>query len=357
MIQDQLVEYISSQLKLGIARDTIKTALTGVGWAPLDVEDTLKKVESGAASSAPAQSAAPQKTAEPSSNVTASPKFVSFSMPGTVTGQVKNTEPQAVRVSDLVSTVAPASSASPMGSAPKIISSGAATMGQTTIGKDSLKGSVVGAYPTFTASAAPKKKGIGLLLEILGIVLIVLLGAFSGYLFFKNSSLTSQLQAAQGGGDQSAVQNAASQIQALNASNTALEAEVTSMTSANQDLMTNLSFFTPPIGTPASATSTPVSVSGTLSAGLGKNTYLITTSYGVKVYVKNSADKGVAAALQPLLGTTVQLAGTYIPGTPNVTVTNVNGLSTVPPPVATTTPVSTATSTLAPAPANTTTTP
>ena len=49
MVQDQLVEYISSQMKLGIARDAIKSALVGVGWAPLDVEDTLKKVEGGAA--------------------------------------------------------------------------------------------------------------------------------------------------------------------------------------------------------------------------------------------------------------------------------------------------------------------
>ena len=49
MVQDQLVEYVSSQLKLGISRDAVKAALTGVGWAPLDVEDTLKKVEGAAA--------------------------------------------------------------------------------------------------------------------------------------------------------------------------------------------------------------------------------------------------------------------------------------------------------------------
>ena len=61
MVQDQLVEYVSSQLKLGISRDAVKTALVGVGWAPLDVEDTLKKVE-GTTTAAPAQPAAPQKT-------------------------------------------------------------------------------------------------------------------------------------------------------------------------------------------------------------------------------------------------------------------------------------------------------
>ena len=55
MVQDQLVEYVSSQLKLGISRDAVKAALTGVGWAPLDVEDTLKKVEGAAVASAQPQ--------------------------------------------------------------------------------------------------------------------------------------------------------------------------------------------------------------------------------------------------------------------------------------------------------------
>ena len=122
-----------------------------------------------------------------------------------------------------------------------------------------------------------------------------------------NNNLKTQLQA-QGGQSQSVAQSSASQIQTLNASNAALTAAVASATATNQSLMTNLSFFILPVG--MSATSTPVSVGGLLAAGLGKNTYMVTTSYGVKVYVKNSADAGVAAALQPLLGTTVQLEGT-----------------------------------------------
>jgi hypothetical protein len=333
MVQDQLVEYVSSQLKLGIARDTIKAALTGVGWAPLDVEDTLKKVEGNtASSSAVLQPAAAQKTAGPTPTATASPKLVSFSMPGTAASQVKSPEPQTVRVSDLVSTVAPASSMPPAGTAPKIISSGTMSAGQAAMKPFAMGNS------SFTAGVMQKKKGIGLL-GVLAIVLIILLGALSGYLFLKNSSLDSQLQA-QGSGTQSLAQSSASQIQALNASNTTLAAEVASATAANQDLTTNLSFFTPPVGMPTPATSTQVSVSGVLSAGLGKNTYIITTPYGVKVYVKNSTDKGVAAALQPLLGTTVQLSGTYIPGTPNITVSGVNGTPTTLPPVATTTPAS-----------------
>jgi uncharacterized protein Smg (DUF494 family) len=45
MVQDSLVEYISSQMKAGISRDAIKASLVGAGWQAADVEDTLKKVE------------------------------------------------------------------------------------------------------------------------------------------------------------------------------------------------------------------------------------------------------------------------------------------------------------------------
>ena len=127
MVQDQLVEYISTQLKLGVSRDAIKSALTGVGWVSLDVEDTLKKVE-GATTPASAQPTVAPKMVQPASSVAAAApaKFVSFSMPGTVASPTKNSEPQTVRVSDLVSTVAPASGMSSSSSSPKIISSGPA---------------------------------------------------------------------------------------------------------------------------------------------------------------------------------------------------------------------------------------
>ena len=93
-----------------------------------------------------------------------------------------------------------------------------------------------------------------------------------------------------------------------------------------------------PANLSSSETSSPVTVSGVLSAGLGKDTYIITTTYGIKVSVKNSSVAAVAAMLQPLLGTTVQISGTYAPGTPSVIIGIVNGLPVSPPSLATTTP-------------------
>jgi hypothetical protein len=327
MVQDQLVEYVSSQIKLGISRDAVKSALVGVGWAPLDVEDTLKKVEGGVVS-APVQSVASPKTMDAVSGVPATPKFVSFSMPGTAAGQMKNPEPQSIRVSDLVSAIAPASSMS-VGAAPKSPSFVTAGIGKmTTTAKDQFpKGSPAGVFPTFTALTEKKKMKFGLL-EIVAVVLIVALGAFAGYLFVKNSTLTNELRTAQvgtGQQNQAAAQSSPAQIQALNVSNTALTAEIASLTAENQNISANLSLLAAPLGLSSSTAPLLTSISGTLSAGLGKNTYIVTTQYGVKVNIKNSSDATLAALLVPLLGKTVQISGTYIPGTPSIVVTIVNG--------------------------------
>ena len=347
MVQDQLVEYISSQLKLGVSRDAIKSALTGVGWAPLDVEDTLKKVEGGAApASAPAQAAMAQKTASPMMGTAAassSPKIVSFSAgPSVAAGspsmgpsQTKGPEPQTVRVSDLVSSVAPASGSPAASARPVSIGAkeAATPAGAAVQPKISAGGSFSGGAVMASGAMAAKKKGVNWVEVIVVVLLIVFIG-FSGYLFFQNNNLNGQLKAASGQ-SASVSQGSAAAIQALNASNTALTAEVASATAANQDLALNLSFLAAPASAATSATA--ATVSGTLSAGPTRGSYMIVTSYGVKVYVKNFADKNVAAALQPLLGTTVQLGGTYIPGTPNLTVATVNGNPTTPPVAATTT--------------------
>jgi hypothetical protein len=342
MIQDQLVEYISSQLKLGISRDAVKSALVGVGWAPLDVEDTLKKVE-GATMSPAAQPIVPPKTAEVAGTVaSASPKFVSFSAPGMVVGQTKNPEPQqTVRVSDLVSSVAPVSgtptaTANASKVAPAMTMS--ADIGKTSAITQKNPLSKVPSAGNFSAYAAPmvQKKSGSKLVEILEAVVVVVLCCLAGYLFYKNNNLNNQLQAINGQ-NQGIAQGSATQLQMLDASNTALTTEVASITAENQDLMTNLSFFILPTGSSSTVSSTQVSVSGVLSAGLGKNTYIVTTQYGAKTYVKNSSQSGVAAALQPLLGTTIQISGTYIPGTPNITVTSINGSPISAPTIATTT--------------------
>ncbi len=335
MIQNQLVDYISAQLKLGISRDAVKSALVGVGWTVLDVEDTLKKVESAApvvavASSAQVVSVQPQRQpfTVAASAVAATPATTSFpktSVSPTAAGMggVKNPEPQMIRMSDLVSS----SAATPAAVSTSSMGMGAGQKNNST-GQNVAK-----ATPTFQGAQFVQKPSRNLnMVAVILSVLVVLLAGFSGYLLFKNNSLNATISSgtstSQGSSDQLTALQA--QLQALNASTTALTATVTSMTAQNQDLLNNLALaaVVPSLAPTGGATSSPITLSGVLSLGVGKSAlYTLTTSYGAKAYVKNSADASVKAALQPLIGAgaTVQLSGTFVPGSPNITITTVNG--------------------------------
>lgn len=293
MVQDQLVDYISSQMKLGVSRDAIKAALTGAGWAAADVEDTLKKVEGANKSAAPAGMA-------PAS-----------AMPATAAAH-------SIRVSDLVSGGSASPMASPMTSPLK-----------NSIGTPITKMQM---QPIDLAAAARTKttKG-GHMMTIVWIVVIVLLLGLSGYLYFQNSSLSGQVASLGGQSTNVASQISSlnAQVQALTASNTALMAQEDSLMAQNTDLMNNLSFVAVPVGASGAQATGTVSVSGTLTGG--KSSYALTTAYGVVIYVANAKTASVSAALTPLVGSTstVQLTGSHVAGSQYITVTAVNGSSTI----------------------------
>jgi hypothetical protein len=73
-------------------------------------------------------------------------------------------------------------------------------------------------------------------------------------------------------------------------------------------------------------TSTPESIvlRGTL-AGDDKTPYTLTTDNRVRVNIKNYKDPKVQAVMKPLLGTVVEIGGSYIPPTPDITVTELAG--------------------------------
>lgn len=333
MVQDQLVDYVSSQMALGVSRDSIKTALTGAGWVASDVEDTLKKVE------ASRQGAAPM---------------------GGVPGPAKMGEPQTIRVSDLVSgsgsgsssfgSASPMHGTSPVGvaSAPGAAAGGTPAMAAKPMSLSSLTASKInpksgglGGQPaaakplqSFSANEFPPRKG-GKVVMIVAWVLVVAFAGFAGYLYMQNSGLSSQVTTltSQSQGVSSNMTSLTDQVQGLDASNTALAAENASLTAENADLTNNLAFVVVPAG-PSGVTTSTVSITGTIQ--YIKPVYVLTTSYGVTAYVKNSSDAKVVAALAPFLtaatstasGTTpeaVTLTGTHEAGSTYITVTAVNG--------------------------------
>lgn len=157
------------------------------------------------------------------------------------------------------------------------------------------------------------------------ILIIVLLGiaGFAAFLYTQNHTLSGQLTTLQSQSASVDAQVSALQSQ-LVASTTALAAQVSSISAENQDLQTELSFYAAPSST-APATTTPLTISGLVS--ISGKLYVITATYGGKIYVANSKDVSVVTALTPLVGTTTaqQFGGTYVPGSDDVTITTVNG--------------------------------
>ncbi len=342
MVQDQLVEYISSQLKAGVSADSVKAALVGAGWQAVDVDDTMKNVQSpaGAASASPAE-------AKPAS---ASPASSSSPFPqSSVQPKAQTAGPQVIRVSDLVSaspdpkpmSFAAAPSEKPSVAASTIssaktdavmskIAAGARPAGAIKPTSMSMPASASMSPSGMAAGSARKSHSLAVE-SVLGI-LMVLFAAAALFMFFENRTLSAQVASVDG--QSSGVSSQLSALQAqFQASTTALAAQMASTTAANTDLLLDLSFYAVPPGAPATTTPTSA-LKGTVLGG-GKYQYFITTMYGAKVYVANSKDPRVVALLQPLIGGTsiAMFSGDYVPGADTITITAVNGTPVVAPAV------------------------
>lgn len=226
----------------------------------------------------------------------------------------QSARPQTIRVSDLISADPKADLKDAGGKAP------AGGIGRPLSRMDDPK-------PAAASSGSGSRIAIWAELAV-----ILALAGLSAFLYFQNGNLASQVASVAGKGANvaSQVSSLQGQVSALDASNTALAAQESSLSAENTDLLANLSFVAVPAAlsaggaTPAATTT---SVSGTLTKG--RLLYILTTSYGITAYVKNSSDPSVAAALAPLAGgtTTVSLSGMHVPGSAYLTVSGVNGVS------------------------------
>ncbi len=313
MVQDQLVDYITSQLKAGVSADAIRTALLGAGWQAADVDDTMKKVQGAA----PAGAQTAQRPAQP----------------------------QVIRVSDLVSSSAgqkPVSfAANPSDSKPSAVAV-AAGASASSAKTDAVMAKIAsGAKPSGTVTAISSsagmatgtaKKSRAIVTESVLGVLMLAFAAAAIFLYFENQGLASQLSSLN---EQSS--GVSSQISALqsqfNASTSVLQAQMSSTTADNAELMLELSFYAAIPGmTPA--TTSVSSLSGIVTGG-GRYPYAITAQHGAKILVANSKDPRVVALLGPLAAassTSAQVSGEYIPGSDSMTLVSVNGTMVVPPP-------------------------
>lgn len=167
-------------------------------------------------------------------------------------------------------------------------------------------------------------------LIVMGAVIVLLLGALV-YMYFSGSGAVPQVASPD-------TANLAGQVQSLTADKSNLASQVETLTNDNQAYAAEVAFFAYPTGT--STADITGTIKGTLSGG-GAVPYAVTTPHGLKAFVKNYKDAKVDAALKPLVGNVAELSGTHKPGSPDLTVTSVNGVSVNPPPAATSSPTST----------------
>ncbi len=282
MVQKQVVDYARDQLKLGVARDVIKSALFDAGWAIADIDDSLKSLDS-----------AELHKIEEKKPQASSPL-------------------QTIVISDLI---AADSKLQPMPAGKADFSAKKGSSKIETLQSLGFK------------NYGPSKSGTTILIVLLAIVALGAAG-LAAYLYLQNKGLqdkavgfSSKLEATN-----SRVAGLTSQLDNLTKQKNDSDLEIAELASENKKTLSKLSllsFFIVPAGA-SSSESMEFVLKGTLAGG-GKLLYTVTSNEGIKVSIKNSADAKVEAALKDLVGKEVEIGGTHVPKSFSVDVASVNG--------------------------------
>ncbi len=294
MVNQQLIDYIKTQLQVGVGRDVVKNALLESGWAEADITEALK--QAGASPAAPVAATQPAAHA-----VAATAKPATASANGGVMMTSDIFQPKNEPVFDPKVTAGPA------------------------IKAQLANASVKGAGPVVAGSAAASvsyggKKFSGSMLTIaLGVGFVVCAGA-AIFFFMQKADLAAQLVPLETA--RMEADTLKKQVAVLQEERDGLAAQVTQTQKSNVALANDLAIFQVPDGT-APGTTGNIVVTGALRQE--NSQYVVFTPNEVTVVVKNGKDAKVAAALQALLGNTVTLSGTHVIGSREMTVTTVNG--------------------------------
>lgn len=314
----QLKDYIIEQTKLGISKDTVKSALLEAGWKEDDINQAVTETDSGPQEIAslkpsslvqpiqqvkptqPVQQAQAQPQPQQAKPAEISQVFKPVNMPGS-SSPAKKDSPVPFITSDIFQAK----------SEPVFQSSVAKT--QTTSNSMENKQQVVSVTQN-------DKLGTGMgdkILPIsLGVVSIILLGG-NIYFFLQNGNLSSELASLN-----NVKASSESQATAFAADKKNLTDQVDSLNKTIADINSQILIFAAP--TDSSSTPASFSVAGMLSGG-GKSLYSLTTNKNIVLWVKNSKDADVDTVLKSLLGTSIKLEGTHQPESNQLIVTTVNG--------------------------------
>ena len=303
MANQQLIDYIKQQLKVGVSKEVIKDALLAAGWTQTDIDDAMKNFDVKTPSSVP-----PIVTSdifqpkdmpvfEPGKSKSAVlPIERSRSAEEVKKEEVKKAEenkPKSESVIQIKDTVVLKKSESKAEPQPKPFSKAPATVFLSVI----------------------KNSPWRLVLTIAMAAVIIALAGIAVILYKNNLGLQKQIEDIN-------ISNGelGNTITSINQDFENSNREIVALKAENEDLEMQLSIFA------ILSTSTepiPVTVKGLLSGG-DKTSYSITTTKGIIVYVKNSKEANVNSVLKPLLGTNIEIYGTHAQGSRDITVTKIN---------------------------------
>ncbi len=328
MVNQQLVDYIKQQFQVGVSKDAVMQALKGAGWQDAEVADAMAAVSPSVAgvSSLVTGSAGGMAAGSPAGSVSSlgaqpgametqkSPSFGAASSPLSAFAVKPAVQPSVPSIKP-IEQPAIQQKVSPFSAKPSSFS------------VDSLFSPKAGSTPAFQPSGAAfdasgtesgKKSSHGMTaLVIILIVVIAGLLVAGGVLYKKNSDLAIQLSSSSGGGAAAAD----AQIKTLTGNVNDLTAKTASLIADNEDLKSQLAFLFS--ATAKAGDEVTLTLRGALATS--SKGFILMTSQGVAITVKNSKDATVAAGLTPLAGTTISLTGTHVMGTNTMTVTAVNG--------------------------------
>ena len=374
MANQQLRDYISEQLHVGVPKDAIRSALLESGWKETDVTEAMNLETGGAVpqTQPPAMAQPKPAVSQPASSVQPA-MAVAKPAQSFPSAQPAAALPQSQPVTSAQPTITvskPAQSSAPSFAGASSFG-GPSSFANTAAGKPESKPAtadviqpkmassqrVVVSAGTINGSSQPVSLGTSAIgakpeghSKLPVIILSILVFVFAGTtvaFYMRTNSLQKDFDAtfAQSGAGQK-------QATALVKERDALASRLDAAATENKELVSSLYLF---VYDAKSTEKKNIELSGTLSKG--KSFYELKTTLGVTAYVANSSEPAIESALKPLAGTTVRISGTreikFALG--QMTVLAVNGVpigsAAVPPPGA---PTSSAPTSTVPSSATTT---
>lgn len=310
MANQQLVDYVKGQMMAGVSETDIRKILKDAGWPDAEVEEGMKAAK-------PASSAT-SATASPAASVSAQPAAASSSA---------SSSPFSAKPTEPIKTA-------PKEEPKKSVSFnfGGASAGMTSMSastpavagkKDETKpmsissmGSMA-SMGSMTASAPMERKNSALFWIISGVLILALAGV--GFFFYSQANTFS------------------AQVDSLTASNEAMTSELASLRQGGvstaeqantlradfEETQAELNMFVVTPNASGTIEAQPYTVKGIISSL--KTGYSVKTVKGIVFNIKKDAK--VDAVLKPIIGSSVTLSGMHAPGSFDITVTSVNGMS------------------------------